>query len=157
MLLHYGVNCHLITTPPVPMFYSMHFGYLSCWPRCIIASTLPRNPLFIEQVFASGSSTHLRFLSQPLRCLYLDHFFPQCSEYLPVVQGAWVVNERAKRGNLLGSSPKLNRGGNSERLSVGPDPETTGGSRSLLENTICNFRWGPSCLENALGTSAPSC
>lgn len=83
VLPHCGVNCLLITTPSVPMFYSAHFGCLNCWPGYIISSTLPRNPLFTEQLFASNSSTLLRFLSQPLRHSYLDHFFPRFSGHLP--------------------------------------------------------------------------
>lgn len=71
-----------------------------------------------------------------------------------MVRGVWVVNERAKRRNLLGSSLKLNRGGHSEHLPVSPDPEAAEVPWKILS---VFFRLGPNCLENALGTPAPAC
>lgn len=68
-----------------------------------------------------------------------------------------MVNERAKRRNLLGSFPKLNRAGNSERLSAGPAPEMLEAAEASWKILSVVFRPGPGCLEDALGTPAPSC
>lgn len=102
VLPHYGVNCLLITMSPVPLLYCVLFRCLNCQPRSIIPSTPPESP-FTELLIALSSSTWLCFLSQPLCCSCLDHFFPELSEYLPTVRGAWMVMKEQSDGVSLGA------------------------------------------------------
>lgn len=88
-------------------------------------------------------------------CSYPDYFFPWCSEYFPAVWGAWIVNERAKRGNLLGSSLKLTRESSGRHFPVGFDPETAGGSKSLPEKT--SFQTGSQLCRECIREPSPSC
>lgn len=115
-----------------------------------------RVPLFTEEVFPTSSSRRLPSLSQPLRCWYLDHFSPRCSEHLPVVRGAWVVNERGQRRNLLGSS-EIKLGNQQGTSPVGPDLGPAVEAEVLWKIPSIAFRLGPCFLRNALGTKSPPC
>lgn len=61
-----------------------------------------------------------------------------------------MVNERAKRGNLLGSSLKLTGEENGKHFPAGPDPETARGSKSLPEKTLCRFQVGSQLCRECL-------
>lgn len=127
VLPHYGVNCCLITMPPVPMLYCVLFGCWNCRPTYVIPSTPPETPFYRTAQCIKFFSTAVSSFPAPLLLVsgpFLPRalWVPSCSESCS--DGKW-------KSKVMESPWELSeiKGGNSEHLLVGPDLETARGSR----------------------------